>query len=406
MLQSQLFTKTLKAIPKDAVSISHQLLVRAGFINQLTSGIWSFLPLGWRVYQKLENIVKKELDAIGCQEVLLPSLIPAELWQKTNRWDTMDPPLFKVKDRHGKWFGLGSTHEEVITELARQYIISYKDLPQSLYQIQDKFRNEIRSSGGLLRTREFMMKDLYSFHSSRKDLEEFYRKVVGAYQKIFKSCNLKTILVEAHSGSIGGKRSQEFMVLAETGEDKVLYCSECGWGANIEVAKDEKKCPACRTKLEIGNSIEIGHVFELGALYSEKLRAFFTDQNGEKKPLIMGCYGIGLSRIIATIVEVFHDQNGIIWPEKISPFKYHLLSFKKDNKEARQIYRLLTQNDKEVLFDDRPISPGEKLKDADLIGISKRLIVSQKTGKMIEYKERGKKKVRLIKRQEILNFKF
>ena len=212
MLQSQLFTKTLKAIPKDAVSISHQLLVRAGFINQLTSGIWSFLPLGWRVYQKLENIVKKELDAIGCQEVLLPSLIPAEVWQKTNRWNTMDPPLFKVKDRHGKWFGLGSTHEEVITELARQYIISYKDLPQSLYQIQDKFRNEIRSSGGLLRTREFMMKDLYSFHSSGKDLEEFYQKVVGAYQKIFKSCNLKTILVEAHSGSIGGNRSQEFMV--------------------------------------------------------------------------------------------------------------------------------------------------------------------------------------------------
>jgi len=401
MLQSQLFTKTLKSIPKDAVSISHQLLVRAGFINQLTSGVWSFLPLGWRVYQKLKNIIEKELDIIGCQEILLPALIPSEIWQRTNRWSTMDPPLFKVKDRHEKWFGLGSTHEEVITELARQYIISYKDLPQALYQIQDKFRNEIRSSGGLLRTREFMMKDLYSFHSSEKDLKKFYQDVVSAYRRIFKSCNLKTILVEAHSGSIGGNRSQEFMVLAEAGEDKILYCPKCEWGANVEVTKDIKKCPLCRTKLEIRNSIEIGHVFELGTLYSGKLKAFFTDEKSEKKPLMMGCYGIGLPRIIATIVEFSHDQDGIVWPEKVSPFEYHLLSFKKD-KEADKIYRFLSQADKEVLFDDRPISPGEKMKDADLIGISKRLIISQKTGKMIEYKERSKRKTRLVKLKELI----
>ena len=405
MLQSQLFAKTKKEAPKEAEVISHKLLVRADFIEQSSSGVYRFLPLGFKVLKKIEEIIREEMLAIGAQELYLPALQNKNLWLETNRWQTIDPPLFKLKDRHQKETALGSTHEEEITDIIRKRVKSYQDLPFSLFQIQDKFRNEIRSSGGLLRTREFMMKDLYSFHSSGKDLEEFYQKVVGAYQKIFKSCNLKTILVEAHSGSIGGNRSQEFMVLAEAGEDKILYCPKCEWGANVEVTKDIKKCPLCRTKLEIGNSIEIGHVFELGTLYSEKLRAFFTDQNGEKRPLIMGCYGVGLPRIIATIVEVSHDQDGIIWPEKVSPFEYHLLSFKKD-KEARQIYRFLTQNDKEVLFDDRPISPGEKLKDADLIGISKRLIISQKTGKMIEYKERNKKKVRLIKRQEILNFKF
>jgi len=403
MYQSKLFTKTLKSPPKDAVSINHQLLRRAGFIKQLTSGIWSFLPLGWRVYKKLEKIVEKELDAIGSQEVFLPTLIPAELWRETGRWDTMDPPLFKCKDRHEKWFGLGSTHEEVITELSRFYINSYRDLPQALYQIQNKFRNETRPSGGLLRTKEFLMKDLYSFHQSEEDLRKFYQKVVKAYQKFFKVCKLETVLVEAHSGSIGGNKSQEFMVFSETGEDKILYCPRCGWGTNIEKAPDEEKCPKCFSKLEKKNAIEIGHVFELGALYSEKMSAFFVDQKGKRKPLIMGCYGIGLPRLLATIVEVHHDQDGIIWPLRVAPFEYHLLSFKKD-KEANRIYRLLTSYGKEVLFDERDLSPGEKLKDADLIGIPKRLIISQKTGKMIEYKERGNKKTKLIKIKDLMKF--
>ena len=401
MRQSQLFAKTSKTLPKDAVTISHQLLVRAGFINQLTSGVWSFLPLGWLVYQNLVRIIRETLNKIGCQEVLLPSLVPADLWRKTGRWSSMEPPLFKVKDRHTKWFGLGSTHEEVITELARQYIASYKDLPQALYQIQDKFRNEVRSSGGLLRTREFIMKDLYSFHSSEQDLHRFYQRVVKAYQKIFKTCNLDTVLVEAHSGSIGGKRSQEFMVLAEVGEDKILYCPKCGWGANTEIGKERQKCPRCGARLEIKKSIEIAHVFELGTLYSEKLKAFFTNKEGEKQPIIMGCYGIGLPRLIATVVETSHDDNGIIWPEKLSPFDYHLLSFKKD-KEAENVYRFLTHKGQTVLFDDRPLSPAEKLKDADLIGISKRLIISKKTGRLIEFKERKGKRPKLIRLKDLL----
>ena len=402
MLQSQLLTKTSKTIPKEATTTSHQLLLRAGFIRPLTAGVFCFLPLGWRVYKKLENLIRDELNAIGCQEVFLPVLIPADLWKKTNRWETMDPPLFKLKDRHNKWFGLGSTHEEVITELVKDHIFSYKDLPQALYQIQIKFRNEIRTSGGLLRTKEFFMKDLYSFHQSEADLKNFYREVEGAYQKIFTSCELKAVAVKAHSGSIGGEKSQEFMVLAETGEDKILFCRNCGWGANIEVGEGKEKCPVCQAKLELKNTIEIGHLFELGSLYSQKLNATFVDQKGKKKFLVMGCYGLGLPRIISTVVETSHDENGIIWPKKLSPFDYHLLSFERD-KETLKVYKALIKNGKEVLFDDRSISPGEKLKDADLIGIYRRLIISQKTKDMIEYKERGKKKMRLIKLQDLIS---
>jgi prolyl-tRNA synthetase len=409
MRQSQLFTKSLYQDPKDAQTISHKYLVRAGYINQLTAGVWSLLPLGWRVYKKIENIIREELNKIGGQEVFLPVLQPREIWQRTNRWETMDPPLFKLKDRHEKWLCLGPTHEEVITDLASLYINSYRDLPVALYQIQTKFRNELRPTGGLLRTREFVMKDLYSFHRTEEDLDKYYNKVLSAYDKIFRRCGLETIAVSASSGSIGGSVSHEFMVIAEVGEDKILVCKKRDWGINLELGKDKKQCPLCKGELEQKNAIEVGHTFKLGTLYSEKMKAYFRDKDGKEKPIVMGCYGIGLQRLMATIVEIHHDEFGIIWPESVAPFNFHLLVFdfknKKIKKFADQVYEKIKKSGFEILYDDREESPGVKLKDADLLGIPNRLIISQKTKEKIEYKKRREKKVELLSLKEILKIK-
>lgn len=406
MLQSHFFTKTLRKDPKDAMTISHKLLVRGGFINQLTSGIWSLLPFGWRVYKKIENIIREEMNAIGGQEIYLPVLQPKELWQETARWENIDPPLFKLKDRHNKWLALGPTHEEVITDLARFYIESYKDLPKYVYQIQNKFRNELRPTGGLLRTREFVMKDLYSFHTSEKDLNNYYQKVIQAYYKIYQRCGLKAVAVKASSGSIGGSISHEFMVLADSGEDKILVCQKCGWGVNIETWQKNKPCPECQGKLEQKNTIEAGHVFKLDTLYSQKMGAEFTDKYGKKKPIFMGCYGIGLQRLMATIVEAKYDRNGIIWPNTVSPFDIHLVSLDLEDKKvgifAKKVYQELSKNNFDILFDDRLESPGIKFKDADLIGIPIRLVVSKKTGDRVEYKERDKDKTKLFTLKQLL----
>jgi len=408
MLYTKLFPKTLRKIPKNAQVISHRFLVQAGYISQLSSGIWSLLPLGWRVYKKIENIIRQEMNTLGAQEVFLPSLIPKELWQETRRWGTMDPPLFKLIDRHNKWYGLGSTHEEVITDLIRKFIKSYADLPLALYQIQNKFRNEMRPTGGLLRTKEFVMKDLYSFHKSEDSLEKFYQKVYQSYKRIYRRCGLNVVAVEALSGSIGGTFSHEFMALAESGEDKILYCPKCGWGMNVEVGRNIKLCPKCGTKLEFKNSIEVGHIFKLGTNYSKKMGAYFMDKDGKKKLIIMGCYGIGLQRLLATIVEVNHDEQGIIWPKNVSPFDIHLVGLNLKNKSvdifAKSIYTKLEKKGFDVLYDDRDESPGVKLKDADLIGIPIRLLVSKKTKKKIEYKERKNKKAKLLTFNQVINY--
>jgi len=229
MLQSKLFAKSLKQLPKDAVTISHQLLVKADFIDQLAAGVYSLLPLGFRVHKKIEQVIREEMNKLGSQEFIMPTLIPKSLWEESGRWKTIDPPLFVVKDRHGKELGLGPTHEEVITDLTRRRIKSYRDMPFSLYQIQNKFRNEMRASGGLLRVREFVMKDLYSFHTDQKDLAAFYKKVIKAYKNIYQRCGVESVVVEASSGSIGGNECHEFMVLAESGEDKILVCRKCDW---------------------------------------------------------------------------------------------------------------------------------------------------------------------------------
>lgn len=398
MRYSQLFGKTLMRPPKEAETVSHKLLVKAGFIDhQLSAGIYSFLPLGWRVHRKIENIIREEMNAIGGQEVFLPTLQPKELWQKTKRWEEMEPPLFKLKDRHDKEFALGSTHEEVITDLARRFIKSYKDLPLALYQIQNKFRNEMRSTGGLLRVREFMMKDLYSFHEDEKDLNDYYKKVVKAYKKIFERCGFITKITEAATGTIGGDVSHEFMMLCPTGEDTVYFCSKC----DLATSKEKpERCLKCGGEIEEGKAIENGHVFKLGTKYSESLGAYFIDKGGNKQPIVMGCYGIGIGRLMATVVEAHHDGNGIIWPEEVAPYQVYLIAIEKTGEE---IYKKLEDEGIEVLYDDREeSSAGVKFADADLIGIPVRLVVSPKTGENFEWKERDKTKEEILPLDKVI----
>src|SRR3990167_10517244 len=276
MRYSKLLGKSLRQPPKEDEAISHKLLAKGGFIDQLAAGIYTFLPLGWLVHKKIENIIREELDEIGAQEFSMSVLQPKSLWLETGRWNTIDPPLFITKDRHDKEYALGPTHEEVITDLARRFVKSYKDLPFSAYQIQDKFRNELRSTGGLLRTREFFMKDLYSFHATQKDFEDFFKKVIEAYTKIFARLGLKILVFQASGGSIGGDVTYEFQVPAAVGEDIVFFCKACGFAINRQLA-DEKavkdKCPECKGSLDQTNAIEAGQAFSLGTKYSKALGA-------------------------------------------------------------------------------------------------------------------------------------
>ena len=414
MRQSRFFYKTVKKAPKEAETASHKLLVRADFISQLASGIYSLLPLGYKVHKKIENIIRQEMAIIGGQEVFLPALQPKELWQKTDRWKHMEPPLLKIKDRHGREFALGSTHEEVINDLVKSRVQSYKDLPFYLYQIQTKFRDEMRSTGGLLRTREFVMKDLYSFHSDEKDLEKFFNKILVAYGKIYKRCGLDAVKSEASGGVFTKAKTYEFQVLTGVGEDKVIFCSKCNWAANLEIAKVKagQKCPNCKSKLIKSNAIEVGHTFRLGTKYSKPLGLYFIDKKGIKRPVVMGCYGIGIGRLMATIAEINHDEKGIIWPKEVSPFQIHLIQIETTpgvREEAEKTYKILQEKGIEVLYDDRKDkTPGEKFVEADLIGIPYRIVISNKTleKNSVEIKERDRKRARLIRTSDVKNFKF
>ena len=399
MKYSKLFGKSLKTLPAEAETISHKLLIKAGFIDRaLASGVYSLLPLGLRVYKKIENIIREEMNAIDAQELFMPTLQPKALWEETGRWSAYEPPLLVVTDRHAKKLCLGPTHEEVITDLVRRFIRSYKELPLALYHIQNKFRNEMRPTGGILRTREFVMKDLYSFHTDKKDLDDYYLKVVEAYKKIFFRCHLAVKIIEASGGSIGGDITHEFNVLCPTGEDKVLYCPKCDFAANAEIYQG-KTCKKCDTKLREGRGIENGHVFKLETKYSRDMNAFYIDKDGAKKLIWMGCYGIGLQRLMATIVEVSHDEKGIIWPKTVSPFACHLVNIQK---KGDDIYQKLKTNFG-VLWDDREeVSAGQKFADADLIGIPIRLVISEKTADKIEWKERDKEEPQILTIQEVI----
>lgn len=407
MRYNQLFGKTLKIAPKDADTASHRLLVQGGFIDQLAAGIYTFLPLGWRVHQKIAEIIREEMDAIDGQELGMSVLQPKSLWAETGRWDKMNPPLFRVEDRRGKELALGSTHEEVITDLVRTRVNSYKDLPLALYQIQTKFRNEMRATGGLLRVREFAMKDLYSFHANKKDLSQYFKRVVEAYKKIFTRCGMDVIVSQASGGTIGGTETYEFQVISDVGEDEIIYCPEGDFAQNKEVAKSGKdgKCPNCGAKLKNAKTIEVGHVFSLGTQYSGKMGAYFVDKDGKKKPIEMGCYGIGVGRLMGTIVEVSHDGKGIIWPAEVTPYEAMLVHIEDPGTElmAKETYEKLTKAGIDVLWDDREdVSAGEKFADCDLIGIPVRLVVSGRTGSKIEWKNRDSDKTELLNLAQIL----
>jgi len=547
---SKLFGKTLRQAPAEAESISHQLLLRAGMIAQEAAGIYSYLPLGWRVFRKIENVIREEMDKAGGQELRLPVLQPFELWQQSGRWVSFGQSLFTLTDRKEHKLALGPTHEEVIADLAHRYVQSYRDLPLLLYQIQTKFRDEPRPRGGLLRVREFAMKDLYSFDTDEAGLDKSYEKMCQAYKNIYARLGLPALMVEADSGAIGGKESHEFMLITENGEDEIIYCPNCGYAANAEKAQFAKtranneeplpleeiatpgaktieevasfagvptsqsfkavfysadgkfifvvirgdlevnetklrnilkcvelrlatesevakagiiagfaspigiqgikivaddsitvgsnfivgankpgyhfrnanyprdfqvgilayialarggdSCPKCDSKLSAARGIEVGHVFKLGTFISEKLEASFLDRNGISRPIIMGCYGIGLGRLLAAIVEQSHDDKGIIWPLSVAPYQVYLCPLYLDNpavaSAAEKVYQELEDNDIEVLFDDRDESPGIKFNDADLLGIPLRLTLSLRTLKSqsIEAKWRTEKETQLL----------
>jgi len=558
---SKLFGKTLRQAPAEAESISHQLLVRAGMIAQEAAGIYSYLPLGWRVLRKIENIIREEMDRAGGQELMLPVLQPLEFWQQSGRDISFGKSLFTLTDRKEHVLALGPTHEEVITDLVHRYVQSYRELPLLLYQIQTKLRDEPRPRGGLLRVREFIMKDLYSFDADEAGLDESYRKMCQAYNNIYARLGLPTLMVEADSGAIGGKDSHEFMVITDTGEDEVIYCSNCGYAANAEKAQFAKavipvsqspessegeaehllplqeiatpgaetieevagfvgvptnktlkavfyfadgelifvvirgdlevnetklrnalkcselrlategevsgaglvagfaspidikgikivaddsitlgsnfivgankpgyhfknanyprdfqvdimadialarpgdSCPKCGHILSLARGIEVGHVFKLGTFISERFGAYFLDSDGKSRPIIMGCYGIGLGRLLAAIVEKSHDDKGIIWPLSVAPYQVYLCALQLDKpailSAAEKIYQELQKEGIEVLFDDRDDSPGVKFNDADLLGIPLRLTLSPRTlqNQSIEAKWRTEKEAQLL----------
>jgi prolyl-tRNA synthetase len=398
MKQSQLFTKTQKNAPRDETSRNAQILIRAGFVDKLMAGVYTILPLGLRVMKKIENIIREEIDAIGGQEIFMPALQPRENWEKTGRWDSMDD-LYKIKDTSDREFALGSTHEEVISPLAKKFINSYKDLPFSAYQIQSKFRMELRAKSGILRGREFLMKDLYSFHLAQDDLDDYYEKAKAAYKKIFERTGIgeKTFVTFASGGSFS-KYSHEFQTLTEAGEDIIYICNKCDLAVNKEIKDETPQCPDCQgSDFREEKAVEVGNIFKLGTKYSAPFNLAVDNKEGEKVTLIMGCYGIGLQRLMGTIVEINNDEKGIIWPESVAPFKVHLINLGKDE-EAEKIYEDLKENNIEVLYDDRDVSAGEKFADSDLVGIPYRVVISEKSLKNggLELKKRNEPEGKII----------
>jgi prolyl-tRNA synthetase len=409
MKQSKLFTKTSKQTPADADSANAKYLVQAGFVDQVASGIYTYLPLGLRVLRKIQQIVREEMDAIGGQEVLMPALTPKEVWDSTGRWETLDV-LFKLEGAGEKEYALGATHEEIVTPLAQKFNRSYKDFPFAIYQIQDKFRNELRCKSGVLRGREFNMKDLYSFHTSVEDMEAYYQTALSAYKKVFERCGINAIVTEAGGGSFS-KLSHEFQMPTESGED-LIYVNEAGdyaWNRELYPnIKDGDKSPDGKGVVKEMKAIEVGNIFPLKSKYSDAFDYKFIDENGKEQPVQMGCYGIGPSRVMGAIVEAHHDDHGIIWPKSVAPFVVHLVSLsskdvliqKRIDEVSALLYDDLYKLGIEVLWNDRTDqSFGEKLADADLIGLPLRIVVSEKTltDDSVEWKERASDEVSLVK---------
>ena len=410
MRQSQLFTKTQKTPPKEE-GVNAQLLMQAGFVHKEMAGVYSFLPLGLLVFNKIVGIIREEMNAIGGQELQLTSLQDAEPWKKTGRWsDTKIDIWFKTKLKNKTEIGLANTHEEPMTNLLRRHISSWRDLPVYIYQFQTKFRNELRARNGLLRTREFVMKDLYSFSKNQEEHDEFYMKAKEAYGKIFSRLGIgkHTLLTFASGGSFS-EYSHEFQTVCEAGEDTIYVCDECRIAVNKEIIEKQSTCPECsKTNLSEKRAIEVGNIFPLGTRFADTLGLSFTDENGEAKSPIMGSYGIGPGRAMATIVEILHDKKGILWPKEVAPFPIHLLSLKGGESDAEDLYKELLNKGIDIFYDDRKeATAGEKLADADLIGIPFRMVTSVKTHEedAIEISFRsGEKKQEYKKRKDAIKF--
>lgn len=402
MKQSILFTKTRKESPKDEVSKNAELLVRAGFVHKEMAGVYSYLPLGLRVLKKIENIIRKEMESVGAQEVLLTVLQDKSVWEASDRWsDDVVDNWFKSKLVSGQDVGLGFTHEEPLAKILADHIISYKDLPKYVFQIQTKFRNELRAKSGLMRGREFLMKDLYSFNASTQEQNEFYEAVAKAYLKIFTGVGLQDYVIRTYaSGGSFAKFSDEFQAISEAGEDTIFIDKDKNLAINKEIKTNEilNDLGLNRDNLEEKKAIEVGNIFKLGTKFSEAEGLYFTDSDGSKKPVIMGSYGIGVGRLMGTIVEIFNDEQGIIWPESVAPFKVHLIDIR-NREKSEEIYNTLVKAGIEILFDDRDIAPGQKFAEADLIGIPYRVVVSDKTlaNDSCEVKKRNAGEPELVK---------
>ena len=444
MRYSQLFGKTVRRAPQDARLASHQLLFKAGFIRRFSTGRWGYLPLGMRVWKKIKQIIEDEMDKIGCQRLVVPTLHPLEIWQATKRDQAFGEEMLVVDDHHGARFAIGATAEGMMLELVKMFRPSYKDLPIDIYQFSQKFRDDKRPRGGLMRVREFMMKDAYNFCATEKQLMKGYQKYFSAYQRIAKKLGLTVTPVLADSGAIGGSLSHEFMYESADGDQIYFVCDQCGYSANIErceferaalnpkekvknvEAQDGDGCSQCkkglpahrRGQLKKKKGFEWSHTFKLDQFYSQGQQGFYVDEKGQQQLLWMGSYGIGLDRSMALIAEAHHDHQGLIWPKAVAPFQAHLIQIKNEKLKiknfAEKVYQQLLKAGIEILYDDRDVSAGVKFSDADLIGIPVRLVISEKTlrqdfgelsraaqGKL-EWKNRGANKTELLSLQETL----
>ncbi len=377
---------TLKDNPSDAEIVSHKLMIRAGLIRKISSGQYSWLPIGMRVLEKIQQIIRSELNNIGCMEISMPLVQPSELWKESGRWDKYGPELLRFKDRNDRDFCFGPTFEEVVTDLVRKDVSSYKQLPLNFFQITTKFRDEIRPRFGVMRAREFIMKDAYSFHADKNCLDESYNSYKQAYGNIFKRLGLNFTVVSADSGNIGGDESHEYHVIADTGEDDLLI-SDSGDGMNVEIAKEKYSLENLdelinKTSMKHKKGIEVGHIFKLGQKYTKSMDTKITHENGTMNNIFMGCYGIGVTRIVAAAIEQNHDDSGIIWPTAISPFKCVIIEIdaSKNNSVKNHsdlLYKMLKDKNIDVIVDNRDVGFGIKMKDWELIGIPHFFIIGK-----------------------------
>lgn len=402
MRLSRNYINTIQEQGKEYDSANHRLLTQAGFIDQTASGIYTLLPPGWRVVRKIENIIREELSKMDAEEIVMPALIPKELLTKTRNWDNVDV-LFKTQSRHGKEYGIAFSAEEVVSDLVLRYINSYKDLPVKLFQIGPLYRDESRAKSGILRGREFRMKHMYSFHTDQEDFQEFYDSMIEAYIRIFQRCGLDEVkITDASGGDFTDKPSHEFNVITPAGEVDLFYTDDSHKALNEEVVKNNaaELLGVDESEVKQAKAIEVGNIFDLGTRFSKAFNIKYVDTYGKNQLAHVGCYGIGTSRLLGAIAEVHHDKDGMIWPEEVRPFDAHLVDLSSDSKFAGAVYRTLTAEGFDVLYDDRELSAGKKFVTADLVGVPVRLLVSDKTDGQVEWKERGEEKSFMLSVQE------